>query len=196
VGLTESGSSVSESSIDRNQTAFKRALQQWDGKRNQQLIQLYAQHGESKGFIDTLLEQLIHRHCQVASSWLLKYALEQQQSLSIEQRQLLCQSMLGELPWQARLHFLQCLPFVVIPDGKITLAEQFLKRGLAERNKFVRAWSYNGFYLLARQVPAFQNEVQHLLQQAINTESASVKARVRQLLKRGFITAEFKISRG
>lgn len=62
----------------------------------------------------------------------------------------------------------------------------FLRNCLISDNKFVRAWAYNGFYELALQYPAYKTEVKKFLDMAMKDEAASVKARVRNILKRGF----------
>ncbi len=84
------------------------------------------------------------------------------------------------------MHALQCLPFLTIDQSEKKLVETFLRITLSGQNKFVRAWSYNGFYELARQYPEYQAETKILFEMAMNDEAASVKARVRNLIRKGF----------
>ncbi len=49
--------------------------------------------------------------------------------------------------------------------------------------KFVRAWAYDAFYRLATQHPGYRPEVWRLLEQGMQEEAPSVKARIRQLLR-------------
>jgi len=62
--------------------------------------------------------------------------------------------------------------------------ENFLRKTLYNSNKFVRAWTYNGFYLLAKQHPEYHDETEALLESAIKNEAPSVKARIRNILKK------------
>jgi hypothetical protein len=60
----------------------------------------------------------------------------------------------------------------------------FLRTCLADENKFVRAWAYNGFYLLSQQYPEYQQETEQFFAMAMRDEAASVKARIRNILKK------------
>ncbi|MEW8239095.1 MAG: hypothetical protein AB2727_12955, partial [Candidatus Thiodiazotropha taylori] len=60
--------------------------------------------------------------------------------------------------WQAQLHLLQCLSHSTIAKSNKKKLELFLRACLTSSNKFVGAWSYNGFYQLAHQHPQYQQE--------------------------------------
>ncbi|MEW8322573.1 MAG: hypothetical protein AB2606_07985 [Candidatus Thiodiazotropha taylori] len=62
----------------------------------------------------------------------------------------------------------------------------FLRECLTSSNKFVRAWSYNGFYELAIQHPQYQQETKVFFEMAMRDKAPSVKARIRNIMKRGF----------
>ena len=83
--------------------------------------------------------------------------------------------------WEASLHLLQMLPGWPIPRGKTKRLAKRLRENLEADNKFVRAWCYNGLFELARQHGEFRDEVSQLLDQAEQTEAASVKARIRKI---------------
>lgn len=82
--------------------------------------------------------------------------------------------------------FLQSVEYLPIAadDGK--LFEQFLRIAITDNNKFVRAWAYNGFYLLAKQYDEYRVEVEQFFNMAMNDEVPSVKALIRNILKTGF----------
>ncbi len=61
-----------------------------------------------------------------------------------------------------------------------------MRKCLEDDNKFVRAWAYNGFYELAKQYPEYRTEAGQLFEMALRDEAASVKARVRNVMKQGF----------
>jgi len=87
--------------------------------------------------------------------------------------------------WEAKLHILQSLPYLPIAERNRKAVEAFLRLTLTDANKFVRAWSYNGFYELARQHPKYQAETEQFFQMAMRDEAASVKARIRNIMKKG-----------
>ena len=64
--------------------------------------------------------------------------------------------------------------------------EIYERHGLTDQNKFVRAWSYNGLYELATSFPSLRKEAERFFDMALADEAASVKARVRNIMKKGF----------
>lgn len=56
-------------------------------------------------------------------------------------------------------------------------------KGLSDNNKFVRAWAYNGLYELSRQYEDLRIETMLLLDAGLNDEAASVRARIRNILR-------------
>ena len=58
-----------------------------------------------------------------------------------------------------------------------------MRHNLTATNKFVRAWSYNGLYELARRDPVYLPEVEQIFELALRDEAPSVKARIRNLQK-------------
>lgn len=87
---------------------------------------------------------------------------------------------------EAKLHILQSMAYMPVGEQEKQGVEVFLRNCLISDNKFVRAWAYNGFYELALQYPEYKAEVKNFLSMAMKDEAASVKARVRNILKRGF----------
>jgi hypothetical protein len=73
-----------------------------------------------------------------------------------------------------------------IGDADRIEVETFLRQTLNDSNKFVRAWSYNGFYQLARHFPQYREEAEAIFEMALRDEAASVKARVRNIIRAGF----------
>lgn len=156
----------------------------WDGKSAQLMEQLYLTHADDDDLPETMVRHLADTEVQRGMSWLLKRHLETaRQSLP----EALAQQILQELPtlqdWQSKLHILQCLAQIPVGRAEAARLERFLRECLLETNKFVRAWAYNGFYLLAMQHGEYEAEARQLLTMALRDEPASVKARVRNVLK-------------
>ncbi len=59
----------------------------------------------------------------------------------------------------------------------------FLERNLCDENKFLRAWSYNGFHELARQHREYIDYAIEQIERGEADKAASVKARIRNIRK-------------
>lgn len=159
------------------------AIQNWDQKSKVDIEGVYHQFAETSELTGLLISLLEDGKCQKGASWLLKYHLKQGQQLSAEEQLSLLQKLDALKDWETQLHILQIFPFLVIPSDLKLSVETFLRTTLTSTNKFVRAWSYNGFYLLAAQFPEYRAEAKQFLDMAIRDEAASVKARIRNILK-------------
>ena len=165
---------------------LKVAISSWDAKDVHYIKQVYKDYLEQDDFSALLLKYSHDAELQRGSTWLLKKHLEEGNSLTSSETAELF-SCLDKLEhWEAKLHVLQCLPFLAISVSQKESIDVFLRGCLSSDFKFVRAWAYGGLYELAKQHSQYQAEVKTLLEQASVTEAASVKARVRQVLKKGF----------
>ncbi len=166
--------------------ALQQAILTYDGKSVRALEQVFQQHADQSDFINELMPLILIANCQHAATWLLKKWLDSGNPLSQSQVNLILSDLTQLSGWESTLLVLQCLSHFTIPAEHRQSVEQFLRSALAGHNKFVRAWAYNGFYVLAKQYPAYQTEAQALFEMAMRDESASIKARVRQVMKAGF----------
>ena len=165
---------------------LKNALTSWDGKSSQDITEIYQQYHSHSSFSEALFSYLSDAKLQMAASWLIKHDLEQGGQVSHQQVSVLFQHIDQNADWQSQLHLLQCFSYLIIPDNLHTQVEFFIRHCLTSDNKFVRAWAYSGFYYLAKQYPFYQPEVREFFELALKDEAASVKARIRQLIKKGF----------
>lgn len=163
--------------------SLQQAIKHWDGRSSEDISAIYEEHKHSDQFIHQLLQLSKRQAWQTGASWLLKHSLEDGIELGGEEIAQMVESFTPELNWQARLHLLQSLPYLSIDSFPKSRLEAFLRRSLSEQNKFVRAWAYNGFYLLAVQYPEHREEVKHFFDLAMRDEPASVKARIRNIIK-------------
>lgn len=122
---------------------------------------------------------------QTAASWLLKRLQEEGCAFSADQVEGLLDLLEQVEAWEARLHLLQMLPAWTLPAKRShALRRLFLSPGFLQApNKFLRAWTYNALAVLATQHTAFRPEVAALLQSGAEEEAASVRARIRNLVK-------------
>lgn len=164
------------------QTLLQQALSDWEGKKVDKLKRIYQQQQDQPSFVEEILSLLKSEAEQKAASWLLKYHLEQDNLLTDGQIITMTNGLEKVYNWESRLHLLQILPLVDIPKEAQLAVEDFVRGSLSSDNKFVRAWALQGMYELSRQRPELQREVYFLCEKAMQTEAASVKARVRKIL--------------
>lgn len=158
----------------------------WDGKSTDELGEIYCNYNMQSDFIKEIVGLIEEVSYQKGAIWLLKKWLESDNQL--EDR--FIRSIYGSLPVldcrESKLHILQCIPYMPIKPECKGAVESFLRVTLTSSNKFVRAWSYNGFYELALQYPEYVEETKQFFELALRDEAASVKARIRNIMKKGF----------
>jgi len=164
---------------------LKQALLQCDPNSASDLEQLYLDYRDQESLFHQLLEFLADEQLQQVASWLIKKYLEQSDvKACASQSSLLIQYLSVKTFWQVRLHILQSLPYCIFsPQDKNVLAF-YLRENLADENKFIRSWAYNGFHCLSIQFTEYKAEVAQFFQLALQDEAPSVKARIRQILKK------------
>lgn len=137
-------------------TTLSEEIASWDGKSAAVLKAAYERHSGEEDFVATILAHISDVQSQRAATWLLKKHLEEGNSLSVAA----CRAVFGGLSvqehWEAKLHVLQCLPYLDIPEDDTIGLEQFLDACLDSERKFVRAWAYNGFNELALRFPRYR----------------------------------------
>ena len=162
---------------------LQQEIADWDGKSADDIHLIYSRYFHAPAFISEVLSLIKQVPYQKGATWLLKKHLEDEGHLTLQQMGSIYRTLPKFEHWESKLHILQSMPFMPIRKSKVKVVESFLRNCLADQNKFVRAWTYNGFYLLAKQYPEYQAEVDQLLDQAMQNEAASVKARIRNILK-------------
>ena len=128
-----------------DRAALSEEIASWDGKSADALQRTYERHCAEEGFVATILAHIVDVELQRAATWLLKKHLETGNSLTAA----CCRAVFCALPvqehWESKLHILQCVSYLEIPEDKSADLEKFLEACLGSDNKFVRAWTYNGF---------------------------------------------------
>jgi len=158
----------------------------WDGKSAGDIEKIYIRYHYSHDFSSQLIALCQDEDLNLGGTWLLKHYLENGGKLTTEQGQVILTQLPSYTNWESKLHILQIFSYLKLTQSTRTVLEHFLKQELSDSNKFVKAWCYNGLYELAVEFPELQYEVSELLYLALENEPASVKARVRKLLKKGF----------
>ena len=166
--------------------SLKQNIGDWNGKSIETITLIYQQHAKLSGFIEAILDLLKHEEFQIGSSWLLKHHFEKGSHLNENEIGRVYQCLEKLEGWEAKLHILQSIPYMPIPSAKKECTLSFIRKCLEDDNKFLRAWAYNGFYEVSLCFPEYQKEVKTLLEAASESEAASVKARIRNIMKAGF----------
>ena len=165
-------------------STLSEAIACWDGKSAAALQSTYECHRAEEDFVATILAHVTDVESQRAATWLLKKHVEAGHSLSAAE----CRTVFGVLSdqdhWESKLHILQCLPHLNIREDDCADLEKFLHACIKSEKIFVRAWAYNGFNELATRLPRYREEVDDMLARASESEAASVRARIRNIMKR------------
>ena len=167
-------------------TKLRQRLETWDGKSTDELRIIYIEFFDSKRLPAGLVNLIEDRTLQSGATWLLKHHLETGATIREADRDQIYACLKGLRQWEAQLHVLQSIPYMTISAISRPRVEAFVRESITSTNKFVRAWAYNGFYELARQYPTYQDEANQFFAMAMRDEPASVRARVRNILAKGF----------
>ena len=158
----------------------------WNGRSADEILEIYERHKNSDRFIKNIVWLIVERIEEDGATWLLKHHFEEGGGLSAEDIDKIYSVLPNMDDWEGRLHILQCIPYMPIEKHNYEVVEAFVRKGLTGDHKLIRAWSYNGFYELAAAFPELRPEAQEIFDKALQDEAASVTARIRNLLKKGF----------
>ncbi len=164
---------------------LEETLRKFDG-RSVAPFQAVAAYARSSTVSVTDLCKLARRKdeaLQIGATWVIKDLLESDDLSTSGLATKLIPLMDRVVAPDAKLHLVQCLPLLEIPSSQEERLAKSLKGFLKDEYKFLRAWSYNGLGLLAVQNPKYRASVKKLFAKALETEAASVKARVRHAQK-------------
>ncbi|MEO1081045.1 MAG: hypothetical protein AAFY29_15915 [Pseudomonadota bacterium] len=162
-------------------TALANAIASWDGKTTSDLEQTGSRFARQRDYMEELAAMAADPELQRGSTWLVLNALKTGSVLDAQRENALLDALPLLDDWQSRLHLLQCLQYLEIPERRSREVEGFVRRCLAASNKFVRAWAYSGFHELALRFPSYKEEAAQIITMALKDEAPSVKARIRQL---------------
>ena len=140
-------------------------------------------HRATNSLVRELVTLLIYNDetIQTRAAYLLKQIAQNGFRFKEEHLIVLFGSLSEMTPWLSKLHVCQMLQYVPIPDESATNLVWFLERNLLDENRFLRAWSYNGFYELAKQHSRYIDYAIEQLERGEMEKAASVKARIRNV---------------
>jgi len=157
----------------------------WNGHCAADIEEIFESYFSDADFINHLIKFLDDELLQSGASWLLKHYFETKGVVDESQADQILSKLYQLNIWQAQLHILQSLAYIPISIDKKENVEYFLRNNLSSENKYVRAWAYDGFYLLSTQFSEYAVEVEQFFEMAMKNEAPSVKARIRNSIKKG-----------
>ena len=165
--------------------SIREELESFDGKHTDVLDRILSRHRRTNSLIESLVLLMADQQpsVQTGATWLLKRLAENDVEFKKEHLIALFGSLSELTYWLSKLHVCQMLQYVVIPRGSERNVAWFLERNLYDGNKFLRAWSYNGFYELARQHNEYFDYAIEQIERGETDKAASVKARIRNIRK-------------
>lgn len=166
--------------------SLEQAMTNWDGKSSNDIDSIFSCHSNNDYFISEIIYFSQQEALQKAATWLLKRHLEDGRKIEGNEIARIYKLLPKLAHWEAKLHILQCISFMPIAKAEKKEVEIFLRKCLIDSNKFVRAWAYNGFYEISIQYPEYKKETKQFFEMAMRDEAPSVKARVRNIVKKGF----------
>ena len=160
-------------------------LEQFDGRHTSVIEPILSQHQRTGPLIESLVLLIADKEprIQTGATWLLKRLAENQAQFKTEHLIALFGSLSELTNWLSKLHVCQMLQYLEIPEESERNLIWFLEHNLFDQNKFLRTWSYNGFFELARQHGKYLDYALAQIERGEEDQAASVKARIRKIRK-------------
>lgn len=168
-------------------SALNTLLDQYDGKNTDLFVRISEDWLPNQKLLQHLVNfaETAEGPAQVAATWLLKRYQEAGAQFPEPLVLRLLELLSAVDAWESKLHLLQMLPGLPIPDSCAAQLKKSLVGWTLDRNLFVRAWAYGGLHRLASLYPKYRRQIVPLLDRAKDEESASVRARLGQLAQLG-----------
>lgn len=157
----------------------------WEGKRSDYLTTIYEDYINEEAFFEYLVKMTVEgEDVQVASTWLIKHHYDHKNALNGQLIHQILENCDVLQHWGAKLHILQIFPKIQFPKRLLPILETFVKEQLEAQNKFVRAAAYQAFFELSKSLPELKIDLKKRCELAMETESASIKVKLRRILKK------------
>ena len=161
------------------------AIAAFDGKRTDILESIVSKVDATPEVLQSLCDLACSEESRIqsAASWLLRRYSQAGATLSPKQTEQLLRVLTRDSHWEARLHVLQMMGDLALPQACIEKLWSTLAEQTNDDNKFIRAWSCHGLAVIADQHPLFQERALTLLAAGEHDQAASVRARIRRIRK-------------
>lgn len=164
---------------------FVNNLLNWDQKHTDFLKSIYAKNVEFKDFINLIIELfLTDERLELPTSWLIKHHIDQQETLTNKDLERILSQLHILSLWGSQLHLLQIISRVQLTKSFIGSMEYEIRKKLKSRNKFVRAAAFEAYFEVVKLFPELKSEFKMICLIALESESASVKVKIKRILKK------------
>ena len=163
------------------QTEFEKDLVQNANQNTKGLENFYHRWEEDAELVQRCVAFVGKPNLEAAATWLLKHFLESRRDLDESQQRLILSCLNRVESWQGRLHLLQMLNELLIPEDLQESVAKFCKQSTSDDNKFVRAWGYSGIVSLAKQWDRYVPLAIEAITNGENDEAPSARARIRRI---------------
>ena len=160
---------------------FKSELAECGDGDVESLQSVYASWHTVEGILRVWIDCIGDPELESGASWLLKHWIEAGREIQSADQHKLLTRLNAVTAWQARLHLLQILEFLLIPEDLQETVASFCNESILSTNKFVRAWGYSGMVTLAKRWPSYTASALDAIKIGENEDAASVRARVRKI---------------
>lgn len=171
--------------MQTTRTTLLAGIGAWNGKDTKVLETLFEDQRDAPDVPAELVHLCGDAALQRGATWLLKHHLERADaplSAALTRRHLA--QLAGIEDWQAKLHILQYLDRLDLPEDAEPELSAFVEEALLSARTLVRAWGYSGLAVLARRFPHRRETTRQLLTSAKTSETTgSVKVRIRKALE-------------
>ena len=165
-------------------------LEPYDGKHTDVLESLAERLGADSGGVapdvwDEAIALVADPESRMAggATWLIRRWIDGGQRPPASTLTALSQRLHEVTDGWARLHLVQALPSLAIPQALVPPWLELCRAGAAAEAPFLRAWSVNALVHLASIDPALTAEARAALETALADPKASVRARARKILE-------------
>jgi len=160
-------------------------LSKWDRKHRGYLIEIYQENQRNPKFLNTIIDIYINQNrddLEHSTTWIIKHFLDKGGVLNKIQIDTIL-SNIGNLNfWESQLHILQITPKVDLTVKNAKLMESNVRAMMKSDKKFVRAAAYEAYFEIVKLIPELKNEFIALCEHALETESASIKSKVKRII--------------
>lgn len=169
-------------SLDKKE--FVGYLLEWDNKHTDYLKHIYSEYINKSNFISITIKLFLKdESLEHPTSWLIKYHYDNKNTLAKEDVKSILLNIKNLKYWGSELHILQIIPKIQLTTRLAEKIEFEICNKLKSKNKFVRAAAYEAYLEIVRVIPELKEEFRTVCNDAIERESASVKVKIKRVLK-------------
>jgi len=167
-----------------NKNDLSKELSKCDRKHTDHLIEIYQNNQGKPEFLDKIID--VYVSCddlEHSTTWLIKHFIDNGTKLSQTQADKVLANISKLDFWESKLHILQITPKINLTLKNAKLIEPSVNTMMKSDKKFVKAAAYEAYFEIVKLIPELRNEFTILCENALETESASIKSKVKRILK-------------